>query len=327
MTEIVDLEMYSAGVPSQRSALSKNTDLELALEETPADAHHHLLDVNLQVFGSVSDAARQIVRRSRVAISGTSVFTCNVDHLMLMDKDERFRAAYRRADVVTIDGAPLALLSKWTGTRGARRVTGVDLTMAMVELAAKDGLRIALVGGAAGRGERAAVNLHGQFPTLPKMFVDSPQMGFQLGDEEDARLVAALNDYAPHVVIVCLGAPKQELWIDRHRDDLPGAALVGAGATIDFLSGHQPRAPHFFQKTGTEAVYRLVTDFRRLWRRYLVRDARFFVLFATIMLGYAVAKMGLTRSLRSHPCGAGQEIADVATPARRCSACVPIEAH
>lgn len=300
MTKIVTTDVVLRTIPAPRSPDQAELELQAIIEEERAQAQHHLLDINLQVFGSVTAAATIIVRRARRSSTGTSVFTCNVDHVMLMNHDERFREAYQRADVVTIDGAPLALLSKWTGTANARRVTGVDLTEALVARAAQDGLRVALIGGAPGRGAQAATNLRHRFPELPDMFVDSPRMGFQLGDEEDARLVRALKDYRADVVIVCLGAPKQELWIDRHRAELAGAALVGAGATIDFLSGHQPRAPRVFQATGTEAVYRLATDFRRLWRRYLMRDTRFLMLFAAILLTHVAGRVSTRQTSRSH---------------------------
>ena len=318
MTTVVnDLDVAEI-IPVPRSAERVETELATSVLVSQTKTHHHLLDITLQVFGSESEAARSILERAGRSASGTSVFTCNVDHLMLMNKDQDFRDAYEAADVVTIDGAPLALLSKWTGTANASRVTGVDLTMAMVAQAARDGLKVALVGGAEGRAARAAANLCERFPSLPEVFVDSPRMGFVLGDAEDDRLVRALQAYGPDIVVVCLGAPKQELWIHHHRRDLPGAALIGAGATIDFLSGHQARAPRFFQRTGTEAIFRLCTDFKRLWKRYLLRDTRFLLLFATILMSHHVARGRMTGATRSH---AGPGASDAAAR-DQCQACL-----
>ncbi|MDD7917653.1 WecB/TagA/CpsF family glycosyltransferase [Actinomycetospora callitridis] len=281
---------YSAIVPAPRSF----ADL------VAAPKSHHLLDLDLNVFSSEAEAAEHATATAAGARSGLSVFTCNVDHLMMVRKNPEFRSAYERADVVTIDGAPLALLSRWTGTTDAARVTGVALTEALVELAAVKGLKLALIGGAPGRGAAAARNLAERHPDLPHIFVDSPLMGFKLGDDEDDRLVKSLQGFRPDIVIVCLGAPKQELWIDRHRNDLPGSVLVGAGATIDFLSGAQTRAPRIFQRTGTEALYRLATDFRRLWRRYLLRDAVFLAIFVAIVFGYIASKTRHVQHADSH---------------------------
>ncbi|GAA4840607.1 hypothetical protein GCM10023201_33320 [Actinomycetospora corticicola] len=299
MTKILSDDLPLTTIPAPRKPNVSEVDIQARIDGQ-ARAYHHLMDINLQVFESVTQAAIRVLRRARGRSIGTSVYTCNVDHLMLMNKDVRFRTAYEAADVVTIDGAPLALLTKMTGTVEARRVTGVALTEALVDQAEKDGLRVALVGGAPGRGEMAASNLRHSHTELTDIFVDSPRMGFEIGDQEDRRLVDALAAFRPDIVIVCLGAPKQELWIDRHRAELPGAVLVGAGATIDFLSGHQPRAPRLFQATGTEAVYRLATDFRRLWRRYLLRDTRFFVLAAGLLMGHAAERARFGKSTRSH---------------------------
>jgi N-acetylglucosaminyldiphosphoundecaprenol N-acetyl-beta-D-mannosaminyltransferase len=241
-----------------------------------------VLDLSLQVFSTPEIAARRILAAWREDRAVT-VFTCNVDHVMLTRADPRFREAYRRADLVTMDGAPVALLSRWTGATGARRVTGVDVVAALAAEASRQGLRMAVVGGEPGRAELAGAALAAANPGLPEVVTACPPVGFALGGPEDDALVEMLRREAPRVVVACFGAPKQELWMDRHRDDLPGAVLIGAGATVDYLSGAVRRAPAVFQQTGTEAFYRLATDFRRLWRRYLLRDSRFVGLFALVL--------------------------------------------
>ncbi|GLZ51669.1 WecB/TagA/CpsF family glycosyltransferase [Actinomycetospora sp. NBRC 106378] len=236
----------------------------------------------MQVFSTPEVAARRLVAARRPD-RAVAAFTCNVDHVMLTRADRSFREAYGRADVVTMDGAPVALLSRWTGTPGAVRVTGVDIVAALGSVAAEQRLRMAIVGGAPGRADRAGRALADANPGLPRVLALSPSAGFPLGGPEDEALVRALADLALDVVVVCFGAPKQELWIDLHRDELPGAVLIGAGATVDYLSGAITRAPAVFQRTGTEAFWRLGTEFPRLWRRYLLRDSPFLVLFAVTL--------------------------------------------
>ena len=163
---------------------------------------------------------------------------------MLMNRNEQFRAAYERADVVTIDGAPVALLSKLTGTADRSSSDRASILPRRSPRGPPRGTSGGPGWWCAGRGEAAAGELRERFPELPEMFVDSPRMGFELGDAEDMRLVRALQVYRPDIVIVCLGAPKQELWIDRHHADLPGAVLVGAGGTSTSCRGtsHVPLA-------------------------------------------------------------------------------------
>lgn len=285
-------------IPGPRLAPDLVDDQKTSPGHRLSNPSHRVLDLDLQLFASPRAAAARVLEHARHRAGGTGVFTCNVDHVMLMNDNAEFRLAYQRADVVTIDGAPLALLSRWTGCVTACRVTGVDLTVALVEVAAAERLTVALVGGAPGRATAAARRLHQMFPALSEVVVDSPRMGFALGDHEDDRLISSLVSQAPDVVIVCLGAPKQELWIDRHRHELPGAVIVGAGATIDVLAGVQPRAPKIFRRTGTEAAFRLVTDFRRLWRRYLVRDVRFVGTFTSLVLAHRSRSVRLVAANR-----------------------------
>ncbi|MDL5158963.1 WecB/TagA/CpsF family glycosyltransferase [Actinomycetospora termitidis] len=241
-----------------------------------------LLDLSLQVFSTPEIAARRLVAARRPD-RGVAAFTCNVDHVMLTRSDRTFREAYGRADVVTMDGAPVALLSRWTGAAGAVRVTGVDIVEALGGVGAEQGLRLGIVGGVPGRAQRAGLALQSANPGLPDVLARTPSAGFEIGGDEDEALVRDLAAQGLDVVVVCLGAPKQELWIDRHRDEIPGAVLIGAGATVDYLAGAIRRAPAAFQKTGTEAFWRLSTEFPRLWRRYLVRDSAFILLFAAVL--------------------------------------------
>ena len=96
-----------------------------------------------------------------------------------------------------------------------------------------------------------------------------------------ARAVAAAE---PHIVLVCLGAPKQEAWVLRHQDLLAGSVLLCVGACVDFLAGTKPRAPQWMADSGLEWLFRLSREPRRLWRRYLVDDRRFLRLAAAALL-------------------------------------------
>lgn len=244
----------------------------------PPGERHGLMGIDLDLFPSVTAAAAQLLEITRRRSASVSVFTCNVDHMMLLRQDVDFRGAYQRADVVTVDGSPIALLARRTGARQVARVTGADLVPEMARLGEGRNLRIALVGGASGRADGAADALRHRHPGLGRISTHCPPFGFELGDRHDRALVDDIVVARPDIVVVCLGAPRQELWIDRHKHDFHQALLVGAGASIDFLSGGQRRAPQIFRKTGTEAVFRLVWDFRRLWRRYLLRDSRFVII-------------------------------------------------
>ena len=210
--------------------------------------------------------------RRAAARRGTLVMTCNVDHLVLLRRHEPFQRAYAAAHVVTADGAPIVAFSKVVDPRVPERVTGVDVVTALPALAAEHNLRVALVGGAEGVAQQAARTMRDRAPTMPEPLALTPPMGFVLGSDEDAEVIRRLQAYDPLVVVVCFGAPRQELWMHAHHDDLPGAVMLGGGASLDFLVGLQKRAPRWVQQSGLEWLWRLSHDFPRLARRYLVQD-------------------------------------------------------
>jgi N-acetylglucosaminyldiphosphoundecaprenol N-acetyl-beta-D-mannosaminyltransferase len=101
-------------------------------------------------------------------------------------------------------------------------------------------------------------------------------MGFRIGDAQDMAAVTVLQRADPAILFVGLGSPKQDRWMERHAADLPGTVMIGIGAGIDVLGGAQPAAPAWMTGIGLEWVYRLIHDPRRLARRYLREDPRFF---------------------------------------------------
>ena len=206
---------------------------------------------------------------------GSVVVTCNVDHVVLRARNSDFARAYSDADIVTADGAPLVAFSRLARRSLPERVAGADIVAGLPALAAGRGLRVALVGGAPGVAADAALRLVAHEPRMPVPLAVAPPMDLELGSAEDDEIVEQLRAYDPHVVVVCFGAPKQELWMHRHHNDLPGSVLVGGGAALDFVVGLQRRAPGWVQRAGCEWTWRLAHDFRRLARRYLVQDVGF----------------------------------------------------
>ncbi len=238
-------------------------------------------DVPTQLVAGVTLAALDLPTTAEVMADmvggpvGHAVFTCNVDHVMLQRHRSDFAQAYRDASLVTADGSPLVALARVLGGPVRRRVTGADLVPALAAVATRRRLRMTLVGGAPGVAERAADVLRDANTGLDVVTLPPPAFGFSVGDTDDHRLVAALRKAGPSLVIVCFGAPKQELWIAAHRAQLPGSVLLGAGASLDFLVGVQRRAPLIYQRIGLEFLWRLLVDWPRLWRRYLLRDTGF----------------------------------------------------
>lgn len=201
------------------------------------------------------------------------VVTPNVDHAVMFQENATLRDAYRDASLVLADGAPVIWASRLLFRSLPERVAGSDLTPAMFA-AASDAkpMTAFLLGAGPGVGQRAAKTIEQTWPHVRVVGTYSPPMGFEHNDTENTAIIERVNATQPDVLILGLGAPKQELWIHRHHKRLNASAALCVGAVIDFLAGEKSRAPKIMQRVGLEWLHRLATEPKRLLRRY-ARDA------------------------------------------------------
>ena len=210
------------------------------------------------------------------------VVTPNVDHTVLLSHHQPLQQAYREAAMVVADGAPLVAASRLLGRPLPGRVAGSDLVPRLLELAgatstadAGQPLRVFLLGAGPGVAERAAHRIHLRYDGVKVVGVHSPPLGFETDELANAEALRRVVATAPDLLIVGLGAPKQELWVHQHADRLNAKVAICAGATIDFLAGEKQRSPLWMQRSGLEWLHRLISEPRRLAKRYL-RDAIIF---------------------------------------------------
>ncbi|MCI2238415.1 WecB/TagA/CpsF family glycosyltransferase [Paenibacillus sp. TRM 82003] len=200
------------------------------------------------------------------------VVTPNVDHVVMLEHDERFQDAYEAARLQLCDGMPLVLLSRLSGTSLPERVTGADLFFDVCARAAEEGLRVFIAGGMPEVLAKGLAALRERFPSLD-ITGHSPPRGFE-GTAHDEELQSRITEAAPDIVMVCLGAPRSEVWAREQSERYPAVYLC-VGAAIDFAAGTVSRAPAWVQHAGLEWSYRLLQEPRRMWRRYLLRDSAF----------------------------------------------------
>ncbi len=212
------------------------------------------------------------------------VCVTGVHGVMESQRDPALRAIHNRAGLVTPDGMPLVWLSRLKGFAHVERVYGPDLTLALCERAAQRGYRHFFYGGAPGVPEALAAELTRRFPGLQVAGTFSPPFR-PLTPEEDEEVVRMINAAEADIVWVGLSTPKQERWMADHVGRLTAPVLIGIGAAFDFLTGRKPQAPRWMQQAGLEWLFRLLTEPRRLWRRYLVNNPLFLTLIALEMLG------------------------------------------
>jgi N-acetylglucosaminyldiphosphoundecaprenol N-acetyl-beta-D-mannosaminyltransferase len=201
------------------------------------------------------------------------VVTPNVDHVVVHQHHAGLQAAYRQAGLILADGAPVVWASRLLGKPLPERVAGSDLVPARSDAADDERpLSVYLLGAAAGVADRAAARIHRQWPGVKVVGTYSPPLGFEKDVAENLRILSRIADARPDVLVVGLGAPKQELWVHQHHGQFAARVALCVGATIDFLAGEKPRAPVWMRDLGLEWLHRVVSEPRRLAARY-ARDA------------------------------------------------------
>ena len=238
---------------------------------------------------SLSQAVDVVEELVRAGLGG-AVFTPNIDHVVLAEKDERLRAAYERASLSLVDGMPLVWSSRLLGQPVPEKVSGSDFVLPLLERAAARGWRVYFLGGAEGVAAKARDRLLVDLPALRIVGVDAPRIDVDAAGEARAAVLAPILAARADVVLVALGAPKQEIWIDRAREALRPAVLLGVGASLDFIAGTIARAPRWMSRAGLEWLFRLSREPRRLAYRYLVRDPRFLVILARQLASRTLAR-------------------------------------
>lgn len=195
--------------------------------------------------------------------------TANVDFAVQALRDVELQRILAEADLVLCDGMPLVWASRFLGNPLPERVTGSDLVPLLLAEAEQRGWKVFFLGGAQASLERAVANTRQQHPKLQLVGAYSPPFT-PLVDMDHDDVIRRLQSAKPDIVLVAFGCPKQEKWIRMHFLQSGVPVCIGVGATIDFLGGTVRRAPRWMQKTGTEWIYRLAQEPKRLFKRYAV---------------------------------------------------------
>ena len=191
--------------------------------------------------------------------AGGYIVTANPEIVLRCQKDDAYRAAVNGAELVLPDGVGDLLAGRILGTPLPERVTGADLTPRLLARLAKRGGSVFLYGGKPGVAERAAARLKKAYPGLR---IVGTENGY-ISDERN--LLFRLEETQPDLLLVGLGAPRQERWMAEHKDRLT-AVSIGVGGLLDVFAGDVPRAPESWQKAGLEWLYRLCREPRRIRR-------------------------------------------------------------
>lgn len=220
----------------------------------------NILGVNVDkiTFDEALNAAERMVKEEGVS----TIFTPNPEIIMCARDDDEMREILNSADLCTADGIGVVYGSKILGDPVPERVAGFDLTCALLEKLSKTGEGVFLFGAKPGVAEEAAKKLEEKYPGI---VISGTQNGYFKQDEE-SEIVDEINKSGAKLMLVCLGAPKQEKWIASHRDELKVNLCMGVGGTLDVLAGTAKRAPEIFIRLNLEWAYRLLKNPSRIGR-------------------------------------------------------------
>jgi N-acetylglucosaminyldiphosphoundecaprenol N-acetyl-beta-D-mannosaminyltransferase len=214
----------------------------------------------------------------------------NSHSLYLCKREPKMREFHAMADYVLIDGMSLILLGRLAGLRLKRehRATSLDFLPLLLPEAVRQSWRIYYLGSRPGVAEKGAEKLRAQYPGLDIRTHDG-YFNTSGSSKENREVLDDIKDYSPHILFVGMGMPRQEIWILENRKDLAANVISPCGAHMDYVAGEIPTAPRWLALIYLEWLYRLVSEPRRLWYRYLVEP-----LFLMMTLTHELAKQALS---------------------------------
>ena len=220
-----------------------------------------------------AETVRAVMRDARAGVP-FALHTLNLDHLAKCRRDARFREAYLKARHITADGWPVVWLARRQGAE-IERTTGADLLLPLMEMAAVMDMPVAFIGSTPDVLRRAHEEMLRRMPGLRVVLRLAPSHQFTPDGAEATAILRQIGESGARLCVLALGAPKQELFAARAVEQGVPCGFLCFGAALDFIAGAQRRAPRWMQRTGTEWLWRVMTNPGRLAARY-AEDARLF---------------------------------------------------
>jgi N-acetylglucosaminyldiphosphoundecaprenol N-acetyl-beta-D-mannosaminyltransferase len=229
---------------------------------------------------SFSETVRSI-KQSVMEGNCQQIVPGNVDFVMKAKRDPVFAQELWRADLVVADGVPIVWAASLLGTPIRGRVSGTELVWSCAEISAELGCAVTLIGGKPGVAQRAAQKMRERYPKSELYALPTPT---PLGYHENLELLEQIRELNAKIVLVALGAPRQERWMQAHLAACRANVGIGIGSAFDIICGDLPRAPKWMKDRGLEWFHRLLQDPRRLGKRYLIEDSPFLLHLAFAIL-------------------------------------------
>ncbi|HEY9771136.1 MAG TPA: WecB/TagA/CpsF family glycosyltransferase [Coleofasciculaceae cyanobacterium] len=247
--------------------------------------------INVPVTCVPFDEQMMLILRWAKTRASKTVCLANVHMLMEAERNASYRKVLHQADLVTPDGKPLVLMLRRLGILHQNQVAGMDVFENLCDLAEKAGISVYFLGSTSEILDKMKRRINQEYPILKVAGMNS--IPFMSVDEiratKDHNLIEEINNSGAGIIFVCLGCPKQEVWMSQYQGLIQGV-MIGVGAVFAMYAGLTPRAPHLMQDAGMEWLYRLIQEPRRLWYRYSSTIPPFMYLATKQLMTPGVAK-------------------------------------
>jgi len=226
--------------------------------------------INSVSVGEILNFCESVIASQKKA----QICTVNNEFIVEAQKNNEFKDALNNSSLSIADSVGVVKAIKSLYRDSIERIPGADLFWDLCKLSRDNHYRIYLIGGKAGVGQRAKVNIQKRFKGIHIVgHIDGVDI---LPHRVNNEITSEINKSKAQIVFVGLGAPKQELWIERNLDKINANIFIGVGGTLDFVSGRIKRAPKFMRKLGLEWLFRLIAEpsrYRRIYKATIIFSA------------------------------------------------------
>ena len=208
------------------------------------------------------NAVEKVMQRIQ-SYDGMQIVTLNPEIIEIADKNKEYADIIQRADMVLPDSSGIKFALKLKGTE-QEQIPGIDFSKALIKKCVENNYPVALIGAHENVVVKVVAKLREEFPTINICYFRS---GYYMFEEEE-KIIEDLKQTKPKLVLLALGAPKQEQFMSKCRGQIGDAVFIGVGGTFDVWAGDVKRAPEFMRKIGCEWLYRTINEPKRIKRIY-----------------------------------------------------------
>lgn len=239
--------------------------------------HKYVTILGVRVNHLTINGTSESIREAIIKNSKQYICCMALHSIMECQYNQDLIQVFNNSSLNTPDGMGVVFLLKFFGYKNVERVYGPDLLLELCKISNLTAYKHYFLGSTPSVLEKLKNQLIVTFPYLNIVGTNSPPFR-PLTADEDSRLCKEISDQKPDILWVGLGSPKQEVWMYEHQGKIDVPVMIGVGAAFDFLSGNKPQAPRWIQRSGFEWLFRLLSEPRRLWKRYLLGYPKFIYL-------------------------------------------------